>query len=379
MRQHWSNCITHFDEQVDPFLQEYFGDASRKCVLVAAAGFDPRSLIVATKLAAVMGDRLQALFIREERTQPEAGLVTLAEGNEAQLRALVPNSTVERIEIFAQDGAAVGGQRVSQLLRGIVLADEITDIVLDMSALSIGIGFPAAVLLLNLCEQTASRAFHLMIVSNPELDERIASEPADRPLVVRGFAGNVEESELPKARIWLPQLTRGRSAALERIGAQIDEQYKCCPILPFPSRNPRRADDLITEYQAQLAQWNVDPRDLVYVSEHNPLDCYRTLSTLKQRYDATVEDVFDPHIILSPVGSKVLAAGAMMAAIEHNLGIQYLETLRYDVDQADMAPRPPDLVTHILLSGPCYADYATSSDPAAVAPADSGDAGQAES
>lgn len=367
MRPHWNNCITHFDDQVDWFVNSYFGDASRKCLLVAAAGFDPRSLTVATKLAAALGDRLEAVFIREERPQPDTALLCQATANEVRLRSLIPRARVERIEIFAQDSAAVGGQRIAELLRTFPVADDITDIVLDMSALSIGIGFPATRLLLDICERAVNRAFHLMIVSNPELDERISSEPADRPLVVRGFAGNVEESELPKARIWLPQLTKGRSAALERIGAQIDDQYKCCPILPFPSRNPRRSDDLVSEYQLQLAQWNVDPRDLIYVSEHNPLDCYRTLSMLKLRYDATVAEVFDPHIILSPVGSKVLAAGAMMAAIEHNLGIHYLETIRYEIDDDGVAPLPRDLVTHILLSGPCYVDYETVPQPAETA------------
>ncbi len=373
MRPHWNNCVTHFDDQVDWFVDTYFGEMARKCLLVAAAGFDPRSLTVATKLAGVLGNRLEALFIREERPQPNGTLLNQATTNEVQLRALIPNSRVEQIEIFAQDSAAVGGQRIAELLRTLPVADDITDVVLDMSALSIGIGFPAAKLLLDVCERAPDRAFHLMIVSNPELDERISSEPADRSLVVRGFAGNVEESELPKARIWLPQLTKGRSAALERIGGQIDDQYKCCPILPFPSRNPRRSDDLVSEYQLQLAQWNVDPRDLIYVSEHNPLDCYRTLSTLKLRYDATVAEVFDPHIILSPVGSKVLAAGAMMAAIEHNLGIHYLETIRYEIDDDGTTPLPPDLVTHILLSGPCYADYATLPQPAGNAVAEAVD------
>ena len=47
MRPHWENSIAHFDEQVDIFVGEYFSDASRRCLFVAAAGFDPRSRHVA--------------------------------------------------------------------------------------------------------------------------------------------------------------------------------------------------------------------------------------------------------------------------------------------------------------------------------------------
>jgi hypothetical protein len=131
-------------------------------------------------------------------------------------------------------------------------------------------------------------------------------------------------------------------------------------VLPFPARDPRRADALISEYENELVnEWQVDPRDIVYVSERNPLDCYRTLSTLKLRYDRTVEGTFEPHVILSPIGSKVMATGALMAAIEHDLTVQYLETLRYEWDRRTPArDDPPDMMVHVLLSGPAYGDYA---------------------
>lgn len=146
-----------------------------------------------------------------------------------------------------------------------------------------------------------------------------------------------------------------RSAAGERV-------YKTCPILPFPARNPRRADELITEFGDELRAWDVDTRDLIYVSEKNPLDSYRTLSTLKRRYDDTVDQVFAPQLILSPVGSKVMATGALMAAIEHELPVQYVETRRYEFDQA-FGPllAASDMMVHIWLSGPIYNGFEAAS------------------
>jgi hypothetical protein len=360
MRRHWQNCLTHFDTGVDDFVDDYFGQADRRCLLVAAAGFDPRARLVTEKLARTMGDRLSALFIREERGNPAASLQAAADSNEAELQKIVATASVARIPIFAEDGAPVGGVRIGEALARHSIAKEVTDVVLDMSALSIGVGYPAARHLLTRCEATAGLSFHVMIASNPELDAKIFAEPTDRAMNVRGFAGGVGPGgDASVARIWLPQLAHRSAAALGKIRAANDDVYKICPILPFPARNPRRPDELIEEYGAQLRdEWQVDARDIIYVSERNPLDSYRTISTLKHRYDRTVSGVYVPQIILSPIGSKVMAAGAMMAAIEHDLTVQYVETLRYEFDQAAAdGVEPTDMIVHIWLHGPVYAEY----------------------
>ena len=367
MRPHWSNCITHFDDDARAFVHQYFSHPDRQCFLVAAAGFDPRSLAVAQMLGAALGNRLAGLFVREERARPDKTLKAAADDNETKLRAMVATCDVVSVAVFGDDDAPVGGARIAKIIGDLAIPDFITDVVLDMTALSIGIGFPAARLLLAACEQRPGRSFHILVASNPELDDRIASEPGDRPMAVRGFAGTSHLSGTkPVARMWIPQLARGRGGVLDVVGASVGDAYKICPVLPFPARDPRRADALLAEYQSRLVdEWAVDPRDLVYVSERNPLDCYRTLSTLKDRYQRTVEEVFEPQIILSPIGGKVMAVGALMAAIEYDLTVQYLETVRYDFDH--MAPPPsqalPDMIVYLLLSGPAYGDYRESAAP----------------
>jgi hypothetical protein len=360
---HWENCVAHFNNQVDVFAKEYFGRDNVHCLLVAAAGFDPRSLTIATLLAEHLGDRLSGLFVREERGTPDTGLVEAADENAARLRALVPGCEIAPVDIFGTDNWPIAGVRIASVIGDYTIAEATTDIVLDMTAMSIGVAFPAARLLLDYCEERGI-AFHIMIASNPELDDEIASEPGDRPMAVRGFAG-VDQSDaaLDIARIWVPQLAKGRTAALTDIGRSIRDTYKICPVVPFPARDPRRADALIAEYESQLIdEWQVDPRDIVYVSESNPLDCYRTLSTLTKRYADAVDEVFVPSIILSPIGSRVMAAGALMAAIEHNLPVQYIETVRYDFDPAKpTVAGAPDLRVHLLLSGPAYSEVGSAS------------------
>ena len=361
MRAHWDSCITHFDNEVGKFIAEYFADSRRRCLLVAGAGFDPRACLVAEHLAAALDGRLQSLLLREDRMNPAAHLLEAAEGNEAKLRALVANCSIEHIPVFASDGAPIAGLRVAQLLQGIKWPD-VTDVVLDLSALSIGVSFPAARILLEQCERDPSVSFHLMVSSNPEMDASIAAEPSAQAVVVRGFAGpSISSEPLPVARIWLPHLAPGKKLILDKIKSGID-RYKVCPVLPFPARDPRRADALLAEFQEALAdEWQVGAQDLIYVSERNPLDAYRTITTLKSRFDRSVEEVYTPQMILSPVGSKVMAAGALMAAIEHDLVVQHVETQRYELGTStDASGSGADMMVHVWLHGPVYAGYDSS-------------------
>lgn len=310
----------------------------------------------------MLGRRLSAFFIREERGRSASDLRAAADRNEDGLRALVPDATVAKVPIFADDDMApMGGRHVGRELQGLGWPQGVTDIVLDLSALSIGVGFPAALYLLGSCEKMEEVDFHLMISPDPALDDRIHGEPADQPMAIHGFAGDAGiDSELQVAGLWLPQLAHGHGPALAKIRGTLNDIYKVCPVLPFPASDPRRADDLIAEFRTQIAdEWEVDLRDIIYVSERNPLDTYRTISTLKQRYDQAVEGIYEPRLILSPLGSKVVAVGSMMAAIRHNLTIQYVETLRYEADKLPSFndPGASDSLVHVWLHGPIYAEY----------------------
>ncbi|RYG89166.1 MAG: hypothetical protein EON59_01920 [Alphaproteobacteria bacterium] len=359
MREHWNNCIVHENDKVDDFIARYFTAEDRKCLILAGAGFDPRAQTIAAKLAGTLGDRLHGILVREERMEAAPQLRDAADANEAAMRGLIPGAEVHPIRIFdLVDKAPVGGQRIVDLLKRYPWPAGVTDVVLDMSALSTGIAFPAARFLLAYCEARPEMSFHLMIASNPELEARIVGEPHDTPSVVRGYAALPRETDLPVSRIWLPQLASGRQATLDRIQASLDSTYRICPMLPFPARNPRRADDLLTEFRPFLDDRTVDARDFLYVSERNPLDTFRKLSTLNRRHADSMRTVYEPELMLSPIGSKVMAIGAMMAAIEHQLPVHHVENVRYDYDDtAGADERPEDLTLHVWLDGPVYAGY----------------------
>src|SRR3546814_10206849 len=104
MRRHWENCITTFDDTVDAFVADYFADASRRVLLVAAAGFDPRSGRVSQMPADTLGDRLSAVFIRAERPGSSEAPLEQPDKNEVALKAALPHCTILGVDDFADGG-----------------------------------------------------------------------------------------------------------------------------------------------------------------------------------------------------------------------------------------------------------------------------------
>src|SRR5690606_19642582 len=128
--------------------------------------------------------------------------------------------------------------------------------------------------------------------------------------------------------------------------------HDTCPILPFPASNPRLADALAEEYLTELENaWSVDTRNIVYADEEDPVDLYRTILRLDDRRKPVFEEVGGSLLVLSPLGSKIMALGALMAALERDLPVAYLEAIGYDLDPSVPADFTASNIVHIWLEG----------------------------
>lgn len=88
---------------------------------------------------------------------------------------------------------------------------------------------------------------------------------------------------------------------------------------------------------------------MIYASENDPLDIYRTVVRLNnQRNEVFTLD--GSLVILSPVGSKAVAIGSLMAALECDLSIRYLEAENFTVKEQPPPPASTSIV-HVWLSG----------------------------
>lgn len=349
----WDPCVAHRDGEADAFLKTYFAEKGRKTLLIAGAGFDPRSTIVASRLAEANAAR-RALLFQEQRTPGAQALTRRAEANLTVLQAALPDNALTPVAIFGPDGAVVGGRNVVSVLAQTTM-DDVTDIIVDVSALSVGASFPIIRYLQERAVRGGVRNLHVFVTHDPELDSEINPTPSDAPSYVHGFkGGSTLDTRSGAAKLWLPQLAKGRRGALARLHDFVSP-HDTCPILPFPASRPRAGDLLAEEYVTELENaWAVDTRNIVYADEGDPLDLYRTILRLDDLRKPVFAEAGGSLLVLSPLGSKVMALGALMAALERDLPVAYLESIAYELNaEAPAAQTRADLV-HIWLEGDAY-------------------------
>lgn len=366
----WEPCIYHRGQHADQFVQEYLALPERKVLLIAGAGFDPRSTRVAALFPETAKKNTVAVLLREERPNPEKVLVERAEQNRDRLMKEFPQSQEHFIQIFADDNAVIGGRSAASLM-GKLSLDGITDILVDISALSIGIAFPIIKHFMEVLAQEALQVpnLHVLSCDSPVIDRTIRSRPSDRVAPILGFHGGWGLDEKSRAAIlWMPQLSPGKGAVLGRIFQFLRNDQPdtvVCPILPFPSSRPRLSDELLEEYADELqGAWSVDVRDLVYADEKSPLDLYRTILRIDDARRRVFASVGGSQIILSPLGSKALSLGALMAALERNFTILHVEAMGYTMENGQGEPPPgSEELVHIWLHGEAYGKVGATEGP----------------
>ena len=87
-----------------------------------------------------------------------------------------------------------------------------------------------------------------------------------------------------------------------------------------------------------------------------PLDLYRTILRIDDARRRVFASVGGSQIILSPLGSKALSLGALMASLERDdFTILHVEAIGYTLDavRADSVTVPDEMV-HIWLHGDAY-------------------------
>lgn len=355
MSQPWSEgCIYHRDDDARAFITEYFGRDGGSILWIGGAGFDPRSTYVPTLLKEAKASA-KGILIREDRPRPHSALLDLADANEAALAALFASSQQLVVPVFSEDETSVTGGRkaVAELARQDLAG--ITDILLDFTALSVGISFPIARWLYDTAKDNAAFPnVHVLATSSAAgaaNDTSPAAELLDRPQMVVGFDGDLGiDGSASRARLWLPLLAHGKQQAMRIIQSNI-RLDEICPILPFPSASPRMVEQLVEGYTEQLRDtWNVDRRDFLYAAEDDPLDLYQTILRIDRSRGLTYAVTGGSVTLLSPLGTKVMAIGALMAALALDLPVVYVETQRYAV-----GGRPqPSGVVHVWLTGSAY-------------------------
>ncbi len=360
----YERCVAHYNEGVTAFFEDYFSNNDRRCLLICGAGFDPRSTEFILTLSRIMNERLSAKLVKEQRPDPDHVLLTKAEENLLTIKACCSNSELLNINVFANDGAVIGGRKIIEEMKKITFS-EYTDVVVDMSALSMGVSFPAILYIYQLLQlQKDSTNLHIVLLSNPDLDASISSQPNDEISSVHGFDLGKLYGDKDKALLWMPVLSGGNAYQLKKIHSKV-QPHDTCPILPFPSEDPKKGDQIACAVFSSILsswggyldnEWGLDPKNFVYADERMPLDIYRAILRIADERKQVFETFGGSTVVLSPLGSKIPSLGILMAALERKFPVVYIESLTYHVDWVtiEQMDASKSKMAHIWLCGDAY-------------------------
>jgi hypothetical protein len=347
-------------------------DKTKKVCLILGRGFDPRMLgglqllrqvFDPTEMVAIV------LVFDEGPTSPSRRYDTLVQENLVKLTGIIPNGQTEdrQIQMFSAEGRRITSRSAEAAFRSPTELQQFSDIFVDVSSLPRSVYFPVVAKLLFLLDGmdgTRSPNLFVLVSESATLDERIVEEGIDEDGgYIHPFRGGVDrESAAAVPRVWFPLLGESQHLQLTRIYDLINPA-EICPLLPSPSVDPRRADNLVMEYREILFdRLRVETRNFIYASETNPFEVYRQLRRSILRYGDALKPLGGSNAVISANSSKLLSVGALLAAYELkragvDIAIAHVETHGYTLNgSADISLLADESRLYGLwLSGDCYA------------------------
>ena len=368
----WCNYVMARESRLREMFDAHFHNSQRNVCFVLGRGFDPRmNLGLKTLISASPDLEYRAILLEfsEGENSPSYRYADLAKANMDEFEQITNGRvTVDprKVAIWSFDDRRIGSRSAANLFRVPDELDVCTDLIIDVSSLPRSIFYPLLAKLLHLAER-AERSTKLnvfvLVAENPEIDRRIVAEGIDEEAdyvdLFRSGGDRVAGALHPK--VWIPILGEDQALQLRRIHDLVDP-LEICPVLPSPSLDPRRADNLIAEYHGLLFdQMRVEPQNFIYASERNPFEVYRQLRRTILDYHRVLQPLGGCRAVVSSVSSKLLSVGALLAAYElkrakFDVGIAHIEAQGYRIDDEIMIRSLANnsILFGLWLAGECY-------------------------
>lgn len=221
----------------------------------------------------------------------------------------------------------------------------VDDVVIDISAMPRTVALSAITKLIHDLDKGASEDgpdinLHVIAAESVRTDLQATGSLMDEVTYLSGFSGHRGQQTTEHVpRVWFPVLGEGQTDRLQLIRESL-EPDEICPVVPFPSRDPRRGDQIISEHGDLLFEdFRVEPSNILRASEFNPFEAYRQLFQAMDRYRRALTELGGCKAFVSPLSSKLLSVGALLACYDHllgdisgeklKIGIPYVETAVY--------------------------------------------------
>lgn len=358
----WDPYVLLRDNTLKGFWERQVSDGAR-VALVMGRGFDPRMCLGLELFRTVApADAVEVHGVRFN-LPGDATARRMAEENDRQFASLLGRKPVSELKIESGGVDPVARSAV-RAVPSLAPLGEVTDVVVDINALPRPVFFPLVAKLLYLCDAagTAAPNLHILAGDAAWLDEEIRGAGVNEHAAwLHPFEGTFSvEATDHVPRVWMPILGEETQVQLERIRDLVGPE-EVCPVLPFPSKDPRRGDKLFEEHREVLFdRLRTDSGTVVYADEANPFQVYRRLREATVRYRETLEPLNGSKTAYSALSSKLVAVGALLVAYELRdqleVGVADIGSQRHVLDRTisiEEAAEGTELIG-LTLSGESY-------------------------
>jgi len=326
----------------------HFCARTRNVLIIAGLGFDPRAVFVSQELINAGGEGKRELWLlcydngqqttdgqRQTVANNDAGFLNLFSSPRSIMRLPITMRT-DRARSATCQNTKSAISRPKELLG-------YDEVIVDISALPRMISLMTVAQLLTLFDERRAKGqtapnLHVVAAESAAEDFGTAQNSLDADVILlTGFSGRLDSEALQNPKIWLPVLGEAQDIRLQRIFDKVQPD-QICPVVPFPTRNPRRGDRIVESHQRILFdEFNVEPRNILYASEYNPFEAYREIFMAIDRYRDALVELGDCRVFVSPLSSKLLSISALLASYDHkrqksgkfDVGIPYVEVASY--------------------------------------------------
>jgi len=336
-----------------------------KALVIIGLGFDPRCLIALKTLAGCgFGTRLNCLalkLISRQSFGKSASLMdSLGKSNLSEFEKMgaCGSENIFDVKTHDNEGHYVGGRiAVNILAKKLENLSTYTDIIVDISGMPRGIFFPLVSYLICQADRGKLTNLHVTVVEHPELDACIVGHEFGHADYLHTFR-HLDDNNT----IWLPLIGSNEDTRMSEIYNKLKSScIEICPIVPFPAETLRRVDDILVKHSDLLFEgFQISPENVILCAENTPFDIYRKIIDVDEYYRdrlGGLTSIGPITTVLSPLSSKTLSLGMLLAAVERTLPVCHVEAGAIEVDverMNDIINQSKYLPKEIWLTGEPY-------------------------
>lgn len=387
MKMLWREYVYRRGDGVHDMWDRLFENRPIRLLYIAGRGFDLRAQTVMKEFilnCKSRGHRIEkaelllvsfsgyelSKDLKEQTEENAQALETLFNGTEPVSHVSIGSSAAGEDDLSASNALRLSSSNVLAYVR------DQTDIILDVSSLPrvVYLALMTGILDKLIPDVEATDAlgtngvnFQVLVAEDATLDAKIrAEDPSNDLIVIPGFSSVLHaESVQEWPMVWFPVLGEYRVSQLEKVMtlAPIPVNAEICPVVPHPSRDPRRADKLLMDYRRPLFEERGTPMtNIIYVYENQPFEAYYQLFKAMERYRKSLGIIGGCRLVMTPLASKLITLGTGLACFEmrrpglkddFGVAIPYAEPTRYIVSPEAFKESIPEIST-MLLTGEAY-------------------------